>query len=143
MRIEGSRRYSRESLDRMKIGDFLRIDSRESIPANRPDSRCESPGHLSRRLGSSEKAFVSQKRVSGFPEKRLTSGEVRGTSGEVRETSGEPLGNFRGTSEKLPGNLWIAIQFHSERTGEVAENFRGSSGDFRGSPGTFQKLGGA
>ena len=46
----------------------------------------------------SEKVFVSQKRVSGFPEKRLTSGEVRGTSGEVRgtsgevwETSGEPL----------------------------------------------------
>ena len=37
----------------------------------------------------SEKVFVSQKRVSGFPEKRLTSGEVRGTSGEVRETSGE------------------------------------------------------
>ena len=25
---------------------FLRIDSRESIGANRPDSRCESPGHL-------------------------------------------------------------------------------------------------
>ena len=33
----------------MKIGFFffLRIDSRESIRANRPDSRCESPGHLS------------------------------------------------------------------------------------------------
>ena len=28
------------------IGVFLRIDSCESIRANRPDSRCESPGHL-------------------------------------------------------------------------------------------------
>ena len=46
----------------------------------------------------SEKVFASQERVSGFPEKGLTSGEVRetsgevrGTSGEVSETSGEPL----------------------------------------------------
>ena len=46
----------------------------------------------------SEKVFVSQERVSGFPEKGAdlrgspgTSGEVWGTSGEVRETSGEPL----------------------------------------------------
>ena len=31
----------------MKVGFFLRIDSRESIRANRPDSRCESPGHVS------------------------------------------------------------------------------------------------
>ena len=30
----------------MKIEVFLRIDSCESIRANRPDSRCESPGHL-------------------------------------------------------------------------------------------------
>ena len=30
----------------MKTGAFLRIDARESIHANRPDSRCESPGHL-------------------------------------------------------------------------------------------------
>ena len=37
----------------------------------------------------SGKVFVSQKRVSGFPEKWLTSGEVRGTSGEVWEISGE------------------------------------------------------
>ena len=76
---------------------------------------------------------MSQKRVSGFPEKRLTSGELPGKSGELPGKSG-----------KLPGNLWIAIQFHSERTsGEVAENFRGSPGNIRGSPGTFQKLGGA
>ena len=46
----------------------------------------------------SEKVFVDQERVSGFPENgadlrgsRETSGEVRGTSGEVWETSGEPL----------------------------------------------------
>ena len=30
----------------VKIGFCLRIDSRESIHANRPDLRCESPGHL-------------------------------------------------------------------------------------------------
>ena len=84
----------------------------------------------------SEKVFVSQKRVSRFPEKRLTSGEVRELPGKS--------GKLPGKSGKLPGNLWIAIQFHSERTsGEVAENFRGSSGNFQGSPGTFQKLGGA
>ena len=47
---------------------------------------------------NSGKVFASQERVSGFPEKGLTSGEVRETSGEVRgtsgevwETSGEPL----------------------------------------------------
>ena len=74
--------------------------------------------------------------MSGFPETGLTSGEVQGTSGEVRGTSGEVW--------ETSGNPWIAIQFHSERTsGEVAENFRGSSGNFRGSPETFQKLGGA
>ena len=33
----------------MKIGVFLHIDSRESIHANRPGSRCESLGHLSYR----------------------------------------------------------------------------------------------
>ena len=79
---------------------------------------------------------MSQKRVSGFPEKWLTSGEVRELPGKS--------GKLPGKSGKLPGNLWIAIQFHSERTsGEVAENLRGGSGNFRGSPGTFQKLGGA
>ena len=67
---------------------------------------------------------MSQDRVSGFPEKGA---------------------DLRGKSGKLPGNLWIAVKFHSERTsGEVAEKtsgeVRGTSG---GSPGTLQKLGGA
>ena len=79
---------------------------------------------------------MSQERVSGFPEKGLTSGEVPELPGK--------FGELPGKFGKLPGNLWIAVMFHSERTsGEVAENFRGSSGNFRGSPGTFQKLGGA
>ena len=39
---------TRESLARYENRVSLRIDSRESILANRPDSRCESPGHLSR-----------------------------------------------------------------------------------------------
>ena len=47
------------------------------------------------------------------------------TSGEVSELPGK--------FGRLPGNLWIAVKFHSDRTsGEVAENFRGSSGNFRG-----------
>ena len=63
--------------------------------------------------------------------KGLTSGEVRETSGKVWGTSGEPP--------------WIAVEFHSERpSGEVAtfgpQNFQGSLGNFRGSPGTVQKL---
>ena len=51
------------------------------------------------RLLNIRESFVSQERVSGFPEKgadlrgsRGTSGEVWGASGEVWETSGEPLG---------------------------------------------------
>ena len=84
-----------------------------------------------------EKVFVSQERVSGLPEKGAdlrgspgTSGEVWGTSGEVWETSGEVW--------ETSGNLWIAVKFHSERTsGEVAENFRGSSGELPGKSGDF------
>ena len=45
----------------LKIGVFLRIDSRESIRANRPDSRCESPGHLSRRFTALEGAGIREK----------------------------------------------------------------------------------
>ena len=52
--------------------------------------------------------------MSGFPENGLTSGEVRETSGELPK------------SGKLPGNPWIAVKFHSERTsGEVAEKSSG------------------
>ena len=40
---------SRELLARYEIGVLLRVDLCESIRVNRPDSRCESPGHL--RLG--------------------------------------------------------------------------------------------
>ena len=70
---------------------------------------------------------MSQERVSAFPEKRADLRGSPGTSGEVSQTSGK--------FGKLPGNLRIAVKFHSERTsGEVAENFRGSSGNFRGSP---------
>ena len=67
----------------------------------------------------SEKVFVSQGRVSGLQEKGA---DLRGSPGNFR---GSP-GNFRGSdSGKLPGNLWIAVKFHSERT---SGNFRGSLG---------------
>ena len=93
-----------------------------------PNASRQSTGKMTNRpLLNSEKVFVSQERVSGFPEKGAdfrgspaTSGEVWGTSGEVWETSGDQR---------------IAIKFHSERTsGEVSENFRGSSGEVRGLP---------
>ena len=76
---------------------------------------------------------MSQERVSGFPEKGADLGKVRELPGKFGELP-EKFGKF-------PGNLWIAVKFHSERTSP--KNFRGSSGNFRGSPGTSQKLGGA
>ena len=48
----------------MKIGVFLRIDSRDSVPANRPASRCESPGHLSSPTKHSE---VQHRSVFAIP----------------------------------------------------------------------------
>ena len=105
----------------------------------------------------SEKVFVSQERVSGFPEKEAdlrgspgtsgevwgTSGEVWGTSGEVRETSGEPLeclvpqwGKFRGSRRKTSGEVAEKLP------GKFAE-LLGKSGDFpeaRGSLTPFQRL---
>ena len=71
---------------------------------------------------------MSQERVSGFPEKGLTSGEVRETSEEVRGTSGEVW--------ETSGNLWIAVKFHSERTsGEVAEKLPEKFGELLGKSG--------
>ena len=68
-------------------------------------------------------------------------GRPPGKSGKLPGKFGELPGKFG----KLPGNLWIAVKFHSERKlpGKSPKNFRGSSGNFRGSPGTSQKLGGA
>ena len=54
--------------------------------------------------------------MSGFPERGA---DLRGSPG-----------NFPGKSGKLPGNLWIAVKFHSERTSrEVAEKLPGKFGD--------------
>ena len=73
---------------------------------------------------------MSQERVSGFPEKGLTSGEVRGTSGEVRGTSGEVW--------ETSGEPLVTVKFHSERTsGEVAEKLPGKFGELLGKPGDF------
>ena len=74
--------------------------------------------------------------MSGFPEKGLTSGEVRGTSGEVWGTSGEVW--------ETSGEPWIAIQFHSERTsGEVAEKLPGKFGELPGKSGDFPEARGS
>ena len=63
---------------------------------------------------------MSQERVSGFPEKGA---DLWGRPGNFRGS----LGNFR---RKLPGNLWIAVKFHSERSfGEVARKLLGKFGE--------------
>ena len=72
---------------------------------------------------------MSQKRVSGFPEKRGTSGEVRGTSGEVRENFRGSLGNFRGTSGLLFSSTVRELPGKSPKTSGEA---RGTSGEVRG-----------
>ena len=60
---------------------------------------------------------MSQERCQASQRKGLTSGEVEGTSREPLRKSG-----------KLPGNLWSAVKFHSERTsGEVARELPGGS----------------
>ena len=85
----------------------------------------------------SEKVFVSQERVSGFPEKGA---DLRGSPGNLRGSPGNfrgSLGNFRGTPGLLLGSTV------RELPGKSPKNLRGSLGNFRGSPGTSQKLGGA
>ena len=81
---------------------------------------------------------MGQKRVSGFPEKGA---DLRGSPGNFRGNPGNfrgSLGNFRGTPGKLPGNSWIAVKFHSERTsGEVAEKLPGKFGKLPGKSGNF------
>ena len=82
------------------------------------------------RKTKSEKVFVSQERVSGFPEKLA---DLRGSPGNFRGSPGNfrgSLGNFRGTSGLL---LSSTVR---ELPGKSPKNFRGS-------PGTSQKLGGA
>ena len=71
--------------------------------------------------------------MSGFPEKGLTSREVSGKFGEPPGKSG-----------KLPGEPWIAVKLHSERTsGEVAEKFPGKLGELPGKSGDFPEARGS
>ena len=71
----------------------------------------------------SNKVFVSQERVSGFPDRGA---DLWGTSREPLDCSYD---SYVPQCERLPG--------------KSPENFWGSSGNFWGSPGNFQKLGGA
>ena len=85
----------------------------------------------------SEKGFVSQERVSGFPERGA---DLRGSLGNFRGSSGNfrgSLGNFRGTSGLL---LSSTVR---ELPGKSPKNFRGSSGNFRGSLGNFPEARGS
>ena len=73
----------------LKMGVFLRIDSRESICANRPDSRCESPGHLSR----------------GFQIKTAL-----GTHQTPVETPSDKMRDFRATKFKLASEQRFSLR---------------------------------
>ena len=47
-------------------------------------------------------------------------------------------------SGKLPGNLWIAVKFHSERaSGAVAEKLPGKFGELPGKSGEFPEARGS
>ena len=79
---------------------------------------------------------MSQERVSGFPEKGLTSGEVWGTSGEVWGTSGEPV--------FTSGEPVFTVKFHSERTsGKSPKKLPGKFGELPGKPGDFPEARGS
>ena len=80
----------------------------------------------------------TQERVSGFPEKGA---DLRGSPGKLPGKSGELPGKSGG---KLPGNPWIAVKFHSERTSrEVAEKLPGKSGELLGKFGDFPEARGS
>ena len=94
-----------------------------------PDSRESFQGSRTEPLFLLRESFCESGEGVRLPRERA---DLRGSPG----TSGK-FGELPGKFGELPGNLRIAVKFHSERTsGEVAENFRGS-------PGTSQKLGGA
>ena len=75
--------------------------------------------------------------MSGFARRE---GSTSGRSGHFWRESG----NFWGRSGKLPGNLWIALTIHSERSSrEVAREFLGKFRETLRSAGNFQKLWGS
>ena len=76
-----------------------------------------------RSLNTSQRKFLWVRRgCQASQRKGLTSGEVR----------------------ELPGNLWIAVKFHSERTsGEVTENLPGKFGELPGKSGDFPEARGS
>ena len=89
-----SRRFSGYGGDQCKnlaadLAKFVALDLKNGSIKIRSDHENYWPCFLVFPGVLSGKVFASQERVSCFPEKGLTSGEVRETSGEVRETSGE------------------------------------------------------
>ena len=80
---------------------------------------------LSREYPTCRESFCESGEGVRLPRER---GWPPGKSGNFRGS----LGNFRGKFGKLPGNLWIAVKCHSERTsGEVAEKRPGKFGERR------------
>ena len=82
-------------------------------------------------------SFVSQERVSGFPEKGA---DLRGSPGNFRGSLGNfrgSLGNFRGTSGLLlSSTVW-------RTSGEAAEKLPGKFGELPGKSGDFPEARGS
>ena len=72
----------------------------------------------------SENVFVSQERVSGFPEKGA---DLRGSLGNLQGS----LGNFRGTSGSL---LSSTVRELPAKAGKTSGEVRGTSGECRDFP---------
>ena len=127
--------YTVECGNRLRVGVLvLKTLAYRGLRVGPSKIASENMKFLGFRIFCSEKAFASQERVSGFPERKgLTFGEVRKTSGELPGKSG-----------KLPGNPWIAVKFHSERTsGKVAEKLPGKFGELPGKSGDFPEARGS
>ena len=92
----------------------------------------------------SGKVFASQERVSGFPEKGLTSGEVRETSGEVRGTSREVWETSRELLDCCKVPQWENLRGSRRKTsGEVAEKLPEKFGELPGKSGDFPEARGS
>ena len=130
-----------------KKGQFMNFSRGHSVTKVRCESRLFSQGKTPEftKMGEIHELFVVALSLVWFagatPECLPFSSLV--SFSLVRESfceSGESAGKFG----KLPGNLWIAVKFHSERTsGEVAEKLPGKFGELPGKPRDFPEARGS
>ena len=92
---------------------------------------------ISCQITESQGKFLRVRRGCQASQRRA---DLRGKSAKLPGKSGE----LPGKSGKLPGTPGLLLSSTArELPGKSPKNFRGSLGNFRGSPGTSQKLGGA